>query len=72
MTSRGSRRRPLSGSELKERGRREAPFSIIEFLISPFSIDTGVSSCCMSLVQPGCHEVELSSEVGVRYTPLFG
>lgn len=30
MTSRGSRRRLLSGSELKERGRREAPLSCAE------------------------------------------
>lgn len=30
MTSRGSRRRLLSGNELKERGRREAPLASLE------------------------------------------
>lgn len=29
MTSRGSRRRLLSGSELKEQGRREAPLFVV-------------------------------------------
>jgi hypothetical protein len=29
MTSRGSRRLLLSGNELKERGRREAPFFVV-------------------------------------------
>lgn len=34
MTSRGSRRRPLSGNELKERGRREAPLLFVSVLPS--------------------------------------
>lgn len=34
MTSRGSRRRLLSGNELKERGRREAP---LLFVNEPFN-----------------------------------
>lgn len=46
MTSRGSRRLLLSGSELKERGRREAPFFYyIESLRCLVEICTLLRSC---------------------------